>query len=183
MTKIVPAAATALSFLLLPVLAQAEPGQGHGNGRGMIVLGEDGWRFCPPGLAGREPACVPPGQARQAISDEEREQRRAQRRAERLAAREAEAEQAELEQERQAGRADGELALAASEDKTDALDAASVLAALLAPEPRDATSTSAPAQVTPVAETLAAQSVRVAERSVPLHEALAQAAATGEVGY
>lgn len=181
MTKIVPAAATALALLLLPALASAEPGQG--NGRGLIVRGEDGWRFCPPGLARREPACVPPGQARQMISDEEREQRRAQRRAERQAERRAAAEEAEAEKAAEARSSDAEreLDLAASEDKSEALG--SVLTALLAPEPRAVATTEAPARATPIVDGASApQPVRVAE-DLPLHEALQRAAAMGQTGY
>ena len=174
MTKIVPAVMTALSLLILPVSGSAEPGQGNGNGRGLIVLGEDGWRFCPPGLAGRDPACVPPGQARQAIADEEREQRRAQRRAERRA------ERAEARRESEQD-FDG----AKTEDGSEAIDTASLLAALLTPEKQPLASPSAPAQVTPVAEAVALtrQPAQAVGQPVALHEALERAAATGEVGF
>jgi len=178
MTKIVRAAATALSLLLLPVAALAEPGQGNGNGRGMIVLGEDGWRFCPPGLADREPACVPPGQARQAIAEEEREQRRAQRRAERQAARDAAPERTNVTPGREAGRG-----LAVAEDKADALDAASLIATLLTPRPEASTVASTPAQATSVAETTPLQPARATAEPMLLAEALELAAGTGEVGY
>ena len=46
----------------LPVLAEA---QGNGNGRGGDA------QNCPPGLAKKDPPCVPPGQARQGVTTEE----------------------------------------------------------------------------------------------------------------
>ena len=76
--KTLATAAATLSLLLAP-LAEASPkngrgnGNGNGNGNGAWATGE----HCPPGLAGRNPACVPPGQAgrgdeeaRRADSDE-----------------------------------------------------------------------------------------------------------------
>lgn len=67
------AMAVLASFVATPVLA--DPGNGKGNGRGhkggehrrgevdrhrnVVVVGH-----CPPGLAKKDPACVPPGQAR-----------------------------------------------------------------------------------------------------------------------
>ncbi len=57
MKPILPAALAVLSILVPPV-ADAKPGNGRGNGN---AGAQDG--FCPPGLADRDPACVPPGQA------------------------------------------------------------------------------------------------------------------------
>jgi hypothetical protein len=54
MTRALPAALAAVALLLGPLPAQAERGNGRGVGNG----------GCPPGLAQRDPACVPPGQAR-----------------------------------------------------------------------------------------------------------------------
>ncbi len=43
-------------------------GNGHGNnGNGAAHAGAD----CPPGLADRDPACVPPGQAKKGVTTEE----------------------------------------------------------------------------------------------------------------
>ncbi|MGJ8610390.1 MAG: hypothetical protein ACSHWY_04825 [Octadecabacter sp.] len=59
---------TALPFIAAlavigPDMALAQNGNGNGNGKANNAQGNNG--FCPPGLANREPACVPPGQARQ----------------------------------------------------------------------------------------------------------------------
>ena len=50
------------SLLLVPPLAEA---QGNGNGRGNNPLN------CPPGLAKKDPPCVPPGLARQGVTTQE----------------------------------------------------------------------------------------------------------------
>ena len=47
---------------LFPLIAEA---QGNGNGRGNDA------QNCPPGLAKKNPPCVPPGQARQGVTAEE----------------------------------------------------------------------------------------------------------------
>lgn len=63
MKTLVTAAAT-ISLLLAP-LAEASPKNGRGNGNGN-GNGNGAWAsgvHCPPGLADRNPACVPPGQA------------------------------------------------------------------------------------------------------------------------
>ena len=51
-------------FACLPVILEAQ-GNGNGNGRGNNPLG------CPPGLAKRDPACVPPGLARQGVTTQQ----------------------------------------------------------------------------------------------------------------
>lgn len=71
----VTALAVLASFAATPVMADPGNGKGNGNGRGnqggehrrgdgdrhrnVVVVGH-----CPPGLAKKDPACVPPGQAR-----------------------------------------------------------------------------------------------------------------------
>lgn len=54
--------------LALPAAAQADrpPHAGGKNGRGPVTGVADD-RHCPPGLAKKSPACVPPGQARQGL--------------------------------------------------------------------------------------------------------------------
>ena len=64
--------------LAMPMAALADRGngQGHGNGNVRHQQGNGNGhpveaatvRGCPPGLANREPACVPPGQARQGVT-------------------------------------------------------------------------------------------------------------------
>jgi hypothetical protein len=61
MTRALPAALAAFAVLLSSLPAQAERGNGRGQGN------DD----CPPGLARRDPACVPPGQARGDRDDDE----------------------------------------------------------------------------------------------------------------
>lgn len=63
------AAVLALALGVGPSLA--EPGRGHGNGHGPGGKGHGGHSLsvrqamnCPPGLAKKSPACVPPGQVR-----------------------------------------------------------------------------------------------------------------------
>lgn len=51
-------------LLSLPSIAAAQ-GNGNGNGRGNNPLN------CPPGLAKKSPACVPPGLARQGVTTQE----------------------------------------------------------------------------------------------------------------
>ncbi|MCG6111872.1 MAG: hypothetical protein MEQ74_06775 [Paracoccus sp.] len=53
------AALVAVTASAMPALA--DPGRGNGNHRG----GPAHAQGCPPGLAKKSPACVPPGQARQ----------------------------------------------------------------------------------------------------------------------
>lgn len=71
------------SFAATPVLADPGNGKGNGNGKGhkggehrrgevrhknVVVVGH-----CPPGLAKKDPACVPPGQARKHDRDHDRD--------------------------------------------------------------------------------------------------------------
>lgn len=59
------------SMALLPALAEAQGngnGRGNGNGNGNRA---DNPLNCPPGLAKREPACVPPGLARQGVTTQQ----------------------------------------------------------------------------------------------------------------
>ena len=54
------------SLTLVPMLAEAQGnGRGNGNGRGDNPL------HCPPGLAKKDPACVPPGLARQGVTTQD----------------------------------------------------------------------------------------------------------------
>ncbi|NHF74310.1 hypothetical protein [Paracoccus xiamenensis] len=85
----VTAMAVMASFVAAPVLA--DPGNGKGNGkrqkggehrrgevdrhRNVVVVGH-----CPPGLAKKDPACVPPGQARKHRADRDRDDYRDYRR-------------------------------------------------------------------------------------------------------
>lgn len=68
--KTLVAATAALSLLLVSV-AEAKPGNGRGNGHG--ARGGEG--LCPPGLAKRNPACIPPGQVGRRGRDEDDGQR------------------------------------------------------------------------------------------------------------
>lgn len=79
--------ATLLALAVAPMAVLAKPGNpggngnGHGNGNGngngnsngsghsQEVTGGD--HGCPPGLAWRSPACVPPGQARHGVTTED----------------------------------------------------------------------------------------------------------------
>ena len=54
-------AVAAVAAVLLGAPAMAEPSHGKGNGRGGHAQAAHG---CPPGLAKKNPPCVPPGQAR-----------------------------------------------------------------------------------------------------------------------
>lgn len=57
------------SVAVLPALAEAQGnGNGRGNGNGNRA---DNPLNCPPGLAKREPACVPPGLARQGVTTQQ----------------------------------------------------------------------------------------------------------------
>ena len=59
------------SVALLPAFAEAQ-GNGNGNGRGNGNGNRaDNPLNCPPGLAKREPACVPPGLARQGVTTQQ----------------------------------------------------------------------------------------------------------------
>ena len=67
MTRSLPALVAALAVGLLPLPAKAEQGN----------RGRDRGEFCPPGLAKRDPACIPPGQ----VGRQERRDRNAEDRA------------------------------------------------------------------------------------------------------
>ena len=71
---------TILTLALAPMALSAKPGNQNGNGHGNGVgngnghvqrLSEGEAHRCPPGLADRTPACVPPGLARQGVTTEE----------------------------------------------------------------------------------------------------------------
>lgn len=65
--------AAALTLVLAPIGVAAKPGDNNGNGNGKPHPNSaDGTHGCPPGLATREPACVPPGLARQGVDTEDR---------------------------------------------------------------------------------------------------------------
>ena len=68
------AAVLALSLAPVTTLAKPHPngnGQGNGNGNGHVkILNEGAAHNCPPGLAWRNPPCVPPGLARQGVTTE-----------------------------------------------------------------------------------------------------------------
>ena len=54
----------ALATAAMPAMADAQ-GRGHGRGHGPAAHGNRyGGAACPPGLANRNPPCMPPGQAR-----------------------------------------------------------------------------------------------------------------------
>ncbi len=74
---------TILSLTLVPMALVAKP-NGNGNGNNGNGNGNNGngnghtqgydqghEHFCPPGLARRDPPCVPPGQARQGVTTED----------------------------------------------------------------------------------------------------------------
>ena len=72
--------ATALTLAMAPIGLSAKPGNGngngncdpHGNAQNNLRGGDhNGSHGCPPGLAGRDPACVPPGLARQGVDTED----------------------------------------------------------------------------------------------------------------
>ena len=71
--------ATILLLAASPVAAIAKPGNpggnghgnGNGNGNGHSQEINGGTHGCPPGLAWRSPACVPPGLARHGVSTED----------------------------------------------------------------------------------------------------------------
>ena len=58
--RILTLLATVAALAAAPVAFASAQGQGKGHGQG----GHQGKGHCPPGLANRSPACVPPGQAR-----------------------------------------------------------------------------------------------------------------------
>lgn len=71
--------AAVLALFIAPAAAFAERGgngngnaNGHNNGNGRSAEAQanraNGTHGCPPGLAGREPACVPPGLAAQGVT-------------------------------------------------------------------------------------------------------------------
>ena len=63
---------TVLLLALAPVGAVAKPGTPNGNANGNNHNGGNGNDHdCPPGLAWRSPACVPPGLARQGVTTED----------------------------------------------------------------------------------------------------------------
>jgi hypothetical protein len=73
--------ATIIALAAAPMIVLAKPGNpggngrgngngnGHGNGHSQEVIGGD--HGCPPGLAWRSPACVPPGLALQGVTTED----------------------------------------------------------------------------------------------------------------
>ena len=69
--------ATALTLAMAPIGLAAKPGNGngngnpHGNAQDNVRGGHNGTHLCPPGLAGRDPACVPPGLARHGVDPED----------------------------------------------------------------------------------------------------------------
>ncbi len=68
--------ASAMAIAAAPMVALAKPnlnnGNGNGNGNGHQEQSYDGEnRDCSPGLADRNPPCVPPGLARQGVTTEE----------------------------------------------------------------------------------------------------------------
>ncbi len=83
--------AAALTLAMVPVGLSAKPGNGNGNGHAnqngnghgnqhTAAQHDDdhgqndvdgGNHGCPPGLAGRDPACVPPGLARQGVTTDD----------------------------------------------------------------------------------------------------------------
>ena len=65
MRKIFILAAAAATIAALPAAADAQ-GRGHGRGHGANAVhgNQYGGAPCPPGLARRNPPCIPPGQAR-----------------------------------------------------------------------------------------------------------------------
>ena len=71
------AAVLAVSLAPMATIAKPHPngngnGNGHGNGHGQFeIFNESGQHGCPPGLAWRSPACVPPGLARQGVTTED----------------------------------------------------------------------------------------------------------------
>lgn len=60
--------ATVVAVLMLPAAGMADRGNGNGNGNGNGRAAFD----CPPGLAKKDPPCVPPGLARQGVTFEDR---------------------------------------------------------------------------------------------------------------
>ncbi len=68
MTHYLTAGLAALTIMASPALADGR-GKGQGQDRGHIRVQapQAGWN-CPPGLAKKNPPCVPPGQARKATS-------------------------------------------------------------------------------------------------------------------
>lgn len=62
-TRLASLIVAALSTAALP--AAADPGRGHGKDRGAHSGQHANAGHCPPGLAKKNPPCVPPGQARQ----------------------------------------------------------------------------------------------------------------------
>lgn len=66
--------ASAMAIAAAPMVAFAKPKPDHNNGNGIghqqqVYNGEA--VHCPPGLANRNPPCVPPGLARQGMTTEE----------------------------------------------------------------------------------------------------------------
>ena len=203
MSNFLPAATMALTLLLVPFAAAAEPGNANGNGRGLVILGQDG-TFCPPGLARRDPACVPPGQARRALTEAERAERREQRRAERRAEaeRETEAERiagaraecraarreaeqlaaARAEAEREAQPRAEALAEGDGRSGDDASRAARILTSLLTSPTQVSASSNVP-HALPLQQATTLAPAPVAQQPMTLTEALARAAATGTIGY
>ena len=71
-TRNIAVLAVTLAFAAAPVLADGK-GKGHGKNKGNDWKGHD-WsqpynlRGCPPGLAKKNPPCVPPGQAKKHVN-------------------------------------------------------------------------------------------------------------------
>ncbi|SHG38661.1 hypothetical protein [Cognatishimia maritima] len=56
----------------LPLAGFADPGKGKGNGKHHVKQSVgDTAQFCPPGLAKKDPACIPPGQAKKHVDEGE----------------------------------------------------------------------------------------------------------------
>ncbi|OWU83884.1 hypothetical protein ATO6_15820 [Oceanicola sp. 22II-s10i] len=72
-------AATAIALMMVPGAVAAKD-KGHGKGHGKRHQVERSYqeanRFCPPGLAKKSPACVPPGQAKKHDSRRDRDEDR-----------------------------------------------------------------------------------------------------------
>jgi hypothetical protein len=68
MLKTMIAVALATTVAAVPAVAEkGGKGNGNGKGRGEVHASQG---FCPPGLAKKDPPCVPPGQARKAAGDD-----------------------------------------------------------------------------------------------------------------
>ncbi|WP_275394171.1 hypothetical protein [Aliiroseovarius sp. Z3] len=64
---------TAMALVLIPLIATAGfagNGKGHGQGKGKVKHTGAITRGCPPGLAKKNPPCIPPGLARPRVGDD-----------------------------------------------------------------------------------------------------------------